>query len=719
MPAGDYVGGFLFFAPTIAAALAGAWLVLSRRFAQLEGAVRLVAYGMIATLAVLAIHVLPLALGVLSRPTVLAAAVVFVALAALVPLRGGDRGPEEERVSIGTPAAGALAGVGVALLALFVLAIARDQLFLAPLSVDTLNFHVPAIASWIQSGSIWQIDAFLPDVAPGHYPANGDVLALSAALPFSNDFLSHFAIYPSYLLTGVATYALALELRATRAAAIAPATRICSMPAVIVPALIAGFPDAVMLFGFATGLLFLIRHGRSGATSELVLAGLSLGLAFGAKWYGVSAVAVVVLGWAAVSLYGGGGLRMVLRHGFALTCLVALAGGIWMLRNWLESGNPVFPVRVAPLGIEIFDAPRDLVREAGGFTLADYLGDPGVWTGSILPQFRDVLAFAGLVLAGGLLATAWALFTRRHRQAPGRPLALAGFGLALVLLAVYFVTPYTAGGPPGDPFLAGSDSRYAIPALLLVAVLCAWTASRFRHGSTALAGLALLAVGDGVLQVSDSSLSAASIGANDWLAALLVAALAVGTGLALPRVRRALEPPLARRAAIGIVVVLGLGLALVGGYEMQKRFNGVRYVSQDSTIDYVLREAGGGKRVGLSGLWDNGISPVLPAFGNRFENEVEYVGTHGDGFIHRYTSRRSFIAALRKGRFDLLFVGHGIPRQQSLREERWARAAGWETVARSERLTLLGAPPRDGAASHSAAASDRENVVAEEQADGT
>ena len=31
-------------------------------------------------------------------------------------------------------------------------------------------------------------------------------------------------------------------------------------------------------------------------------------------------------------------------------------------RNWVESGNPVFPVKLEVAGVTIFDAPYDRVR---------------------------------------------------------------------------------------------------------------------------------------------------------------------------------------------------------------------------------------------------------------------------------------------------------------------------------------------------------------------
>jgi hypothetical protein len=693
VPGSDYLVGLSFFAPTMACAIGGGLLLQGRRYSHLRGPERVVAVGLLVVLGLLAIHVVPLALGVLGRATVLVAAVLWLATCALIP--AVERPPSSSSEAPPNMGSGgrALSALTVVLASLFALAIARDQLFLSPLAVDTLNFHLPGIAAWIQSGSLWQIDVFLSDVAPGHYPNSGDVLLLAAVLPWSNDFLAHLFLYPIYLLTGVATYALARELRAPPAAAAVTAALLMASPVVIVPALIASYPDVVALFGFATGLLFLARHHRSGLTCELVLAGLALGVAFGTKWYAVSAVAVAVGVWALGSLVSGRRWRTVTRQGLALVGLVALAGAIWLLRNWVESGNPVFPVRVAPLGVEIFDAPRDVVREAGGFTVADYFDDPGVWGEFILPQYRRVVALSGGLILAGLVLAAVLISLRRLRGASARGLVIAGVVAGGLILLIYTITPYSAGGPAGMPNLAGPDTRYAGPALVIAAALCAWAAGRFPHGTIVLAALGSLGVIDAAAQVSDSEFSGASIDRNDWLAAIAFALVVSAMVWVILRGWPRLDSR-HRRIALGATACLGVLAAAIAGQEMQKRFNGVRYVGQDPTTDYALTEVPRGARVGLAGVWADGIPPVLPAFGPQLANLVDYVGWNDDGFLRRHTDRQEFLGSLERGQYDYLFVGRGIPPVGSLREERWAKSAGFEPVARSERLTLLQAPPR-------------------------
>ena len=67
---------------------------------------------------------------------------------------------------------------------------------------------------WIQEGSLWPVDDFIPDRAPGNYPQTGDVFVLAVMLPFDGDFLVRLVPYPFLALLGVSVYAGARELAA-------------------------------------------------------------------------------------------------------------------------------------------------------------------------------------------------------------------------------------------------------------------------------------------------------------------------------------------------------------------------------------------------------------------------------------------------------------------------------------------------------------------------
>jgi dolichyl-phosphate-mannose-protein mannosyltransferase len=690
VPAGDYIEGAAVFGAMMAGVVGGSWLVLKARLPHLTGVARAVAFALLATLGILVVHVVPLTLGVLSRGSVLAATVVWVAVAWLArpaPTEGRDA-EEPQPTSSEDRRAWVLATVGIGIVGALMLALLSDRVTTPSTSIDVLNFHLPGVVRWIETGSLWQIDVFLPDVAPGNYPNNGDVILLATVLPWKNDFLAHFAMYPFFVLTGVATYAIARELGASRAAGALAGCLVLAIPAVSIP-VANGLVDAVMLFTFAAGILFLLRHGRTDATSDLVLAGLALGVAMGTKWYGVSAVAIVFVTWVATAYVAWRDPRVLLRQAAALLGLIVLAGGIWLLRNWIESGNPFFPVKVELGGITIFDAPPDTVRDRAGFTILDYVGDWGApWSDFILPQLRRALAAPAVLIGIGFALLCALLVARRHVLSQRALLAVAAVAAGLIALA-YTITPYTAGGPEGFPLLVGADSRYLIPALVIAAAAGAVVAGAVRWGALALGVLAIAALVDGARWASGGALAAADLDASTWIPATIATLALLWGG---PLVWRRLE--LARRPAVlATAGALAVAVAVAGGYEVQKRFNDDRYVGFDPAIDFLVSNGGSGSRIGLAGVWDDlGISPVLPAFGTRFGNQVDYIGQFEGEMLRRYPTEAEFESALERGGYDFLVIGKGRFEDPDVPERGWAEDAGYEPVAESSRLVLLQRP---------------------------
>src|SRR5205085_1645642 len=161
------------------------------------------------------------------------------------------------------------------------------------------------VARWIQHGTLWRIDQFIPGLAQGNYPQNGDVVSLAAVLPWHDAFAARLATGAAYAVTGVCVYALAREAGARAAGA-----------------------------ALAGALGRLVARER---------------------------------------------LARVARDAALLAALVAAAGGIWLVRNLVESGDPAFPQPIAPFGITLFGAPPDPIRALAGFRVADYLFDGGVW----------------------------------------------------------------------------------------------------------------------------------------------------------------------------------------------------------------------------------------------------------------------------------------------------------------------------------------------------
>jgi len=157
--AGILVGVVLLIA-VLAAVGAATALVVRRRLSHLDALERLLASATIASGILIAVHLVPLMLGLLARGSVLAAAALAVALAALV--RPSTPIAADERIEL--PPSGrpqrAIAAAGAGFAASAALAdLGRwggDEI----LGVDSLTFHLPNVGRWIQSATLWQLDQF-------------------------------------------------------------------------------------------------------------------------------------------------------------------------------------------------------------------------------------------------------------------------------------------------------------------------------------------------------------------------------------------------------------------------------------------------------------------------------------------------------------------------------------------------------------------------------
>jgi hypothetical protein len=706
--AGAYLAGAFELAITLAGVAVTAGVIDRRRLAFLRGADRVVAVALVAIAALLADHLLPLMAGVMTRATVPAVSVLMAALALrYVPAEGGRRArpwtafagaarraairaqggwlrAAATRLRGASPAAlasgllGAAAVLAVASGSLaYTLATSRQPFTL----VDIASFHLPNVARWIQSGSLWQVDQFIPYLWQGNYPQSGDVMLLAAVLPWHSDFAARYVDLPFVALTAAAVYAIARELGAPRTSALVFSACLPALPIVALSAYQGAMPDAVMYATFAGGSLFLLRFARTRRRAELVLAGLGLGICFGVKWYSLTSVAAVLIVWLAAELARRRGGRRLTRDAATVVGLIVALGGVWLLRNLLESGDPLFPTRTRLLGVTLFDAPPDLYRPVAGFRVLDYVGNGHVWSTYISPAFTVAFRRIGeVLLAGSALAAGLCLSRRVSRPERARVLAVLACGLLLTF--AYFDTPYSALGPRGAPVNTFANTRYWVPALICAAPVCAWAAGRAGPVRLLVELAGALAVASGLRRGFTYPATA------DWLAgAVLAAAVAAAAAGALPRL--AASP---HRTRLRALAAAGVGLAAVGSfflYFQQRAFLRGRYVRADPVLVALARDPAR-HRVALTGVWDAaGVPPVLPAFGPRLANRVDYVGPWVRHSLMQYEQPAPLAAALRRGRYDVVVLGTAAFPGRAATPPAWVAAAGFRVVGAEPRLVVF------------------------------
>ena len=266
--------------------------------------------------------------------------------------------------------------------------------------------------------------------------------------------------------------------------------------------------------------------------------------------------------------------------------------------------------------------------------------------------------------------------------------------LAAGLALVYLKTPYTALGPEDMPLSTESNTRYLLPALVALVPAIAWAASKLpSKGRVAVDLLLLLAVADGIRR---GFTIPKSLVAKTAVAAGLIAGAGYGLSYAVARIpERARRPAALAAAGLTVLVLVAVG------YERQRDFLDERYEQpSEPTLAWIQLNAPRGARVALAGQPSvGGLAPMAPAFGPRFDNEVDYVGDEAQSTLRPIPDEDRWVAAIRDGRYDLVLVGVGGygPTCEgpggANAENEWAQRAGFQKVAGGGRLTLWKVEP--------------------------
>ena len=444
----------------------------------------------------IAVHLVPLMLGILTRGTVLAAAALAVGLAALVKPAVRVR-PTPERHAPpppSGPASWALAALAAAFAAVAALADlgrwAGDEL----VGVDPLTFHLPNVGRWIQLHSMWQIDQFVPLLAHGNYPNNGDVVLLSTVLPWHNDFLVRLPITFFLVTTAIAVFAVARELRAPHAASRARrrrrrlaagrrhrddparAARLAHVDDVRLRRAVPPAPRA-----HAAGARTSCSPGRARDRGRDEVVRRQLGR--GRRRDLDRRAARASRERAARPARARPPCCATACSSAASRCSACCRG---CCATSLLSDNPVFPLKVAPFGLTIFDAPPDVIRDQVGFTIADYAGDAGRPAAA---RGRDRRGARGSRRSSAALALAARRRARARGAARRRPRARRSPPARSRSALLYTVTPGHGARRCAATRRWRTPTRATpCPALLIAVPVAAWVAGRLPRLAALAAG---------------------------------------------------------------------------------------------------------------------------------------------------------------------------------------------------------------------------------------
>jgi hypothetical protein len=535
-------------------------------------------------------------------------------------------------------------------------------------SIDTLWYHLPWAARWVQTGSIRSLHYVDNDAVTVFYPANSELFHALGLLLFRGDLVSPL------LNVGWAGLALAAGWAIGRPYGRAPHCLVAIVLVLAIPAQVVSEPggaynDVVCIALVLAAAAILINGGLGLGASCFAAA--AAGLALGTKDTMIVPALAFAVGAVAISAPGAR-----LRQALIWAGGLIVFGGYWYARNLVRVGNPVPSVslHLGPLSLATPHITTPLA------SVAHYVTNGHVWKQVFLPGLQlsfGPAAWAIIILAAaGSLLALFAGQNRIHRIVGA--VAIAG-GIGFLL----------APEPSGLFVFGANVGRLAGPPIALGLVLLPIQPA--AHGARA--GKAWLAVAAAILIATEinpsiwpTGLSLATYGPVVRGAPAVAGALIGVVVFVLAvywRDLRRLSVAKSTRLAVGLALAVGVGGWFVGVAYAHRRYQS----SAPLPVIYRWAQHIHHARIGIVGLVEQ-----YPLYGPDDSNYVQYVGVptpHG-GFTS-ITDCRTWTRVVNQRRFNWLVLAppdFPITNIALAPQVDWTRSSPGARLVLSERATI-------------------------------
>ncbi len=368
---------------------------------------------------------------------------------------------------------------------------------------DSIAYHLPAIAEWIQHRGYIPTPAFIHDQVSA-YPYAWEAILGCGLVVFHQDFLVLVPNVMVWMLFGGAVYRLSCHLGASRRAGLSVALLLLAQPIVLQQVYTAHIDLPFAAF-FLAGVYYVTRYIRGGLQVDLLLSGVCTALLLAIKMSGVPYAGLLIGAGLSVRLLQRlGGASILQRLGVAsvrtphastppwgfrlVVVLSALWVGLfWYTLNLRRFGNPLGYIPIQLGSHVLIPGDSEFLKMLHKTTLAHVFD---FRQGEQLRMLaRIILEYLGppFVLLGGMVAAAmW------QRRRIGWPLFLsAACGW------LFWCTPYSADACESGSritFWTGQQLRYSLPALGLWAVTASLLDPRLLQSRTGRLALMLAAL---------------------------------------------------------------------------------------------------------------------------------------------------------------------------------------------------------------------------------
>lgn len=215
-----------------------------------------------------------------------------------------------------------------------------------PFGWDCLNYHFTFPVEWMKHGSLQNPITINDDLGPSYYPINGSLIYLWLIYPLQNAFLADLGQIPFFIISFIALYGICRKLAISKEYSLYAACLFTVTPNYFKQMEIA-YVDVMACAWFLAGSYFLLSFYYQRKLRDVVFFSLGLGMLIGTKTAALPYAAVLFI----LLLFQ---LRRSFLYFFISAALIILTGGYAYIRNFIQAGNPLYPLNMQFLGHTIF-----------------------------------------------------------------------------------------------------------------------------------------------------------------------------------------------------------------------------------------------------------------------------------------------------------------------------------------------------------------------------
>ncbi len=407
---------------------------------------------------------------------------------------------------------------------------------------DATNYHVPHAINFAHGETLFGFVA-----TPHLYPMGTSIWAAWLLQPLQDALLLDLMTVPAFLLLIASVAWLCHEATGESGIVWAPWLTLFMLTAPLVR--LSLLPSADFMYAAAFVALFtqtfLAWRARAIRSVDLLGGAFSAGLLVSSKATGVVSVVLIVGVFAALiaieRLQRRGQRMSWAASGLALALSVPaflLAGGIWLVRNWLIFDSPLAPSGLSVAGLTIF--PGDAYLEGGyHYSVLKDLGDSGydladrtaVYARRLIGRWFLPISLSLLILAADA-ALEW-----RQRRLSGRTAAKLWLLLTSCLLALMHAGLLVPAPWTSLEWTHGRSLRYVLPFIVLYIAqmgFCLFSSSLlpWQANPSARTGVAVAAMTFSTLYYPRHS-AIPDLPAREWFPLLTWQCLAFAAAIAL------------------------------------------------------------------------------------------------------------------------------------------------------------------------------------------